>query len=77
MPKSRGAGFGRRFGSFSADDNLCSLMKGLQRTLGKASAPSKFKPITSPQKMFGLDSAEVFSKPGSRRFGGSRSEEGG
>ena len=77
MPKSRGAGFGRNFGVFVAADNWCSIQRGLQKTLGKASAPSKFHPIIPPQKMFGLDSAEVFSKPGSRRFGGSRSEEGG
>jgi len=77
MPKSRGAGFGRNFGVFVAADDWCSLKRGLQKTLGKASAPSKFDYGFSPPKMFGLDSAEVFSKPGSRRFGGSRSEEGG
>ncbi len=69
MPKSRGPGFGRHFVSFMSDVDMSSLAKGLQRTLGKASAPSKFKPTISPQKMFGLESAEVFSRPCPRRSG--------
>jgi len=75
-PKSRGPGFGRHFGSFIVDD-LCSLRKGLQRTLGKASAPSKFNTTCSPKEMFGLDSTVVFSKPcPARRFCGFHGEEG-